>query len=109
MYRLAIGLLGLSLVVASGIAAVVLSVLATDGVRRDWLVFALVIVAVAAPLYGTVAALHSARALPLILGIALAVVALLWLCALAEVPLELPSGSADKGSALAFDCIRVSS
>jgi len=90
MYRLAIGSLGLSAVAASGIAAFVLAYLTTDGVRLDWLVAALVVIAVAAPLYGTVAALHSARPLPLIVGIALAAGALLWLCNLADVPLELP-------------------
>jgi len=90
MYRLATGMLGLSVVVASAVAAIVFAYLATDGVGLDWLVMALVVIAVAAPLYGTVATLHSARPLPLILGIALAAVALLWLSTLADVPLELP-------------------
>jgi hypothetical protein len=90
MYRLAIGLLGLSVVVASAVAAFVLAYLASDGVDPDWLLAPLVVIAVGAPLYGTVAALHSARPLPLILGIALAAAALLWLCTLADVPLELP-------------------
>jgi hypothetical protein len=55
MYRLAIGLVRLSVVIASAVAA-----------------------------------LGSARLPPLILGIALSAGALLWLCALADVPLELP-------------------
>jgi hypothetical protein len=90
MHRLAIGLLGLSVVVASAVTAIVFAYLATDEVGLDWLVTALVVIAVAAPLYGTVATLHSARPLPLILGIALAAAALLWLSTLADVPLELP-------------------
>jgi hypothetical protein len=90
MSRLAIGLLGLSVVVASSVAAFVLAYLANDGLRLDWLVAALVVIAVAAPLYGTVATLHSGRPLAVVLGIALAAAALLWLSTLADVPLELP-------------------
>jgi hypothetical protein len=90
MYRLAIGLVGLSVVIASAVAALVLLYLATEGVGSDWLAVARTVIGVAAPLYGTIAALHAARLPPLILGIALSAGALLWLCALADVPLELP-------------------
>jgi hypothetical protein len=92
-FRSGIALVGLAAATGSLVAGVVLGYLATwstDPEPNEWLVVGLVVVAVAAPLYGAVAAAHEPRLLPLALGLVVGAAALVWLCALADIPLELP-------------------
>jgi MFS family permease len=93
VHRFAITVVGISAALGSFVAAVILGYLASFDNGADsnaWLVLALVVAAVAAPIYGTVAGIHGSRWVPLLVGLAAGGSALLWLCALADVPLKLP-------------------
>ena len=85
--------MGIAAAAASLVAGVVLAFLAsweTDSAPNRWLVLGLVVVAVSAPLYGAVAAAHGPRWFPLVVGLALGAMSLLWLFTLADVPVEPP-------------------
>ena len=85
-FRSGIALIGLAAAAGSLVAGVVLGYLASwsDPAPNEWLVLGLVVVAVAGPLYGAVAAAREPRWLPLAIGLGLGAAALLWLCALAD-------------------------
>jgi hypothetical protein len=86
----AIAVVGVVISIGAAIAGFVLAYLASGETGNDWLLLPLVVAAVAGPLYGTLAASRSGRWLPLAVGVAVAVGALVWLSAVADVPLELP-------------------